>query len=1575
MSGLYVASNVQSLISQNQLSRSMADLTSVLTRLSTGLRINSGKDDPAGLIASELMKSDITATTKAISNAQRANSVIAIADSALGQVSSLLNDVRGLVNEAANTGAMTAEQITANQLQVDASLDSIDRIAKTTNYQGQLLLDGSMDFETQGLDRSAVRDLNIYQANFGTQKQVDVALNVIKDAGHAQLFYDKAGISDRVVMEVVGNQGGEMFKFEAGSTVSDMALAINQVSDATGVRAIVGNDATNGQIMLTSAGLDNDINLTALYAGALPGNYTIKFSAGDSDQTTYTITDPQGDKPGIIDFKIKMQEKTAPSVSNFDESYNGLYTYDITGGTGDGIVVQSKNGIQIRQVEFIEASADADGTWHTTPDGDGNGGVAATFDRAKGTLQIQTSPGSTVNETTLRRAINAIDGLEYVTGETLPSAPGYYNPTDLRANNALNIKATIPGSKFENTDIVYVYDETVLNEPNVGDVGLAYRDSPQYAAATVKWGDGTDTAGATAPADYNVQMRIVAKQIGSQFNDVTINFEQDDTFATGDVEAVYDEKRRILHVRGQIDNSTDATKNATYGTLKSAIEEATPFKVDVTILDYADPTDPTTAGSLNGKQLPLSTKIKTGLVTDDTTGVEPNKADNSYIKTGQIYGDIGTDHQTLFVRVGTADVTAQNVIDAFNDKTSTTGAANPFAQIAANFTVSNAIDSNGSGTIFDETLDNLANDPDAGIPSTWVRVFSGALTGGADGYTTATTARELAAFINSDELLSTMFRADIPQNQFGGGLVTLFDEAAYYGSTIDETALQFLGPEGSPDIMFVNDGPNSQLGISFSTNTSSECIADDRPVASLQAENANASFTIQSLRSGGDYDDMAIRLIRLDNNHIVDDSTDPPRDDSYVQYKSGASNAMAYCSINDKDTETSVETGKFIVYGVQGGSQLNNVSIIARLDESQTEAATARYDEASKQLILTVNSRAASVDDGGVTLSDAVAAINNTGIFHAEYDFSFNSNASDDTDTGPGLETFGFIFEAAREMTIGNTGETGGHNGVLEIYVAGDETQITSQRVVDAINKDPITGNLFSAKALGDSGVAGTGIIDFRADNIRSIRGADGQIHNEVNMVTDILGSTGNDTGYMIVHLATDANGNSITSARSLVDFMDTLTAEQTKGISVSLVRPDGKDNLNRTWTYDSCGNVIETQACDDDYGKGILQPTMEVDECDNVTYYPIEFKSYGENIVPGYAYGSIVAANGKNASLEIHAKVAGPDFNGVGFKYVRLEDPLAAMYAEYNSFDKQILVYLHEGTTAGQVKNIIESSEQTKDLFSVTLPGDGTGVVTTQDDYLILKNGLYDSGYRGGALMLGAADAEDHRLILESIAEGSSQRVSLRTIDGNFDVVNAAGIKTDTDYGEDMLASLNGFTMKGDGRSLSMDSSMLKLGIILDEKVRAGDTVQFSITGGGATYQIGPDVVSNQQIRLGIQSVSTAKLGGASGRLYQLRTGNEADLSTNTKLADRIVQEAIMAIATTRGRLGAIQRSTLDPAITSLQDSLEAVSAAEAQISNADFAEESSKLTRAQILVQSGTRTLSIANQFPQYAASLLGG
>lgn len=182
-----INTNVSSLIAQKTLARTNNQLQQALTRLSTGLRINVGKDDPAGLIASETLRSDIVSTQRAITNSERANQMIATADSALGQVSSLLNDIRGLVTEAANAGAMSADQIAANQLQIDSSLEAINRIAQTTSFQGKRLLDGSLDFVTTADTVSSITDLQIDQANLGASGQITVDVDIAAAASRAAI--------------------------------------------------------------------------------------------------------------------------------------------------------------------------------------------------------------------------------------------------------------------------------------------------------------------------------------------------------------------------------------------------------------------------------------------------------------------------------------------------------------------------------------------------------------------------------------------------------------------------------------------------------------------------------------------------------------------------------------------------------------------------------------------------------------------------------------------------------------------------------------------------------------------------------------------------------------------------------------------------------------------------------------------------------------------------------------------------------------------------------------------------------------------------------------------------------------------------------------------------------------------------------------------------------------------------------------------------------------------------------------------------------------------------------------------
>ncbi|MEO0630100.1 MAG: flagellin, partial [Planctomycetota bacterium] len=136
-----INTNVPSLLAQSNLNQVNNDLETRLERLSTGIRLNRGKDDPAGLIISERIRSDIEGINQGIDNAQRASSVIATTEAALAEVGDLLNSIRALIVESANTGGNSAEEREANQLQIDSAIESITRIANTATFGGLRLLD------------------------------------------------------------------------------------------------------------------------------------------------------------------------------------------------------------------------------------------------------------------------------------------------------------------------------------------------------------------------------------------------------------------------------------------------------------------------------------------------------------------------------------------------------------------------------------------------------------------------------------------------------------------------------------------------------------------------------------------------------------------------------------------------------------------------------------------------------------------------------------------------------------------------------------------------------------------------------------------------------------------------------------------------------------------------------------------------------------------------------------------------------------------------------------------------------------------------------------------------------------------------------------------------------------------------------------------------------------------------------------------------------------------------------------------------------------------------------------------
>ncbi len=242
-----INTNVSALVARHNLAKANSDLKTRLERLSTGLAINRGADNPAGLIVSERLRSEIQGVGQAIDNAERAANVIATAEGALAEVSTLLTSIKALVVEAANTGAFSPEEIEANQLQIDSAVESITRISNTASFAGLKLLNGSLDYLISGVDTNAFTDVRVYNANFGTDTSIPVSIDVLQSAQRAQLFVSGGGnpvvsaLLSSVTFEVTGNKGVEVFTFVSGTALSAVAAAINRTSDATGVSASLVN--------------------------------------------------------------------------------------------------------------------------------------------------------------------------------------------------------------------------------------------------------------------------------------------------------------------------------------------------------------------------------------------------------------------------------------------------------------------------------------------------------------------------------------------------------------------------------------------------------------------------------------------------------------------------------------------------------------------------------------------------------------------------------------------------------------------------------------------------------------------------------------------------------------------------------------------------------------------------------------------------------------------------------------------------------------------------------------------------------------------------------------------------------------------------------------------------------------------------------------------------------------------------------------------------------------------------------------------------------------------------------------
>jgi flagellin len=342
-----INTNISSLTAQQTLARSNNQLQTTLTRLSTGLQINTGADNPAGMIAATALGNDITNSQQAISNSQLANQMISTADSALGQVSSLLTSIQGLVTQAANTAAMSPSEIAANQLQIDSSLDAINRISQTTAFQGRKLLDGSLGFNVgQGTGYGTVQDLQINQANFGTASSIAVNIKISSLATQALVgatINDGAAGNTKAYGSVAFADASSITVTapSSGTTSNGVRVALTTSSTITaGTATAAFNSSTQTlNVTVSSTGLtsaktiaDAINNNTTFTATASTTNATKGFSATNDSTALASTTIGTGDA-GSLKVTSLVPGAVTPTVTftEGDASAGPVVTVDSSG--------------------------------------------------------------------------------------------------------------------------------------------------------------------------------------------------------------------------------------------------------------------------------------------------------------------------------------------------------------------------------------------------------------------------------------------------------------------------------------------------------------------------------------------------------------------------------------------------------------------------------------------------------------------------------------------------------------------------------------------------------------------------------------------------------------------------------------------------------------------------------------------------------------------------------------------------------------------------------------------------------------------------------------------------------------------------------------------------------------------------------------------------------------------------------------------------------------------------------------------------------------------------------------------
>lgn len=248
-----INTNIASINGQRNLSKSSMDLTTSIQRLSSGLRINSAKDDAAGLAITSRQTAQIRGLNQAIRNANDGVSVAQTAEGAVGEVGNILQRMRELAVQSANDSNSATDRASL-QKEFSQLNAEVDRIASQTEFNGKKLLDGSFVSQLFQVGASANQTIGI---SIGNTKATNIGANQVvskTNVGGALTAANDVSGGNNVVaqtLSVSGSLGTASIPnttLTADSTAKGVADAVNAVTGQTGVTATARTTATVGSL-------------------------------------------------------------------------------------------------------------------------------------------------------------------------------------------------------------------------------------------------------------------------------------------------------------------------------------------------------------------------------------------------------------------------------------------------------------------------------------------------------------------------------------------------------------------------------------------------------------------------------------------------------------------------------------------------------------------------------------------------------------------------------------------------------------------------------------------------------------------------------------------------------------------------------------------------------------------------------------------------------------------------------------------------------------------------------------------------------------------------------------------------------------------------------------------------------------------------------------------------------------------------------------------------------------------------------------------------------------------------------